>query len=117
MEKSNQYSGMILSEILEKCKELNICEKRAIEDEYCELVFLGEEINKWNAIFIDIFGPAVKPKGVKPAKGDLKLTGKYGGILDGQTLFKRDFENGTIIAMFWPWQDGSRVTLKTALLK
>ncbi len=117
MEKSDQYFGMTLGEILEKCKELNICEKRTIEDEYCELVFLSEEINKWNAIFIDIFGPAVKPKGVKPTKRDLQLTGEYGGILNGQTLFKKDFGNKTVIAMFWPWQDGSKVTLKAALLK
>ena len=35
----------------------------------------------------------------------------------GQTLFKKDFEGHSIIAMFWPWQDQAHTTLKIALLK
>ena len=30
--------------------------------------------------------------------------------------FKKEFDNGIVIVMFWPWSDGVHITLKIALL-
>jgi|TARA_B100000315_G_C14475255_1_gene540295 hypothetical protein len=107
----------MLKEILKKCNELNVYEERAADNNYFELVFYTKEADQWNKLFDEILGPVAKPSGKKPTPADLELTKEYGGIFDNQTLFKKDFEEGTIIAMFWPWQDAVRTTLKVSLIK
>lgn len=107
---------MTLREIIEKCSGLSVYEERCITDEYGELVFYNQEITEWNKISADIFGPAVKPAGMKPTEDDLHLTKDYGGIWVDQTLFKGEFGDVIVIAMFWPWSDGIHTTLKMALL-
>ncbi len=107
---------MTLKEIVEKFKELNVYEQRSVSDEYVELVFYSKEIDKWNKALVDILGPALKPAGVEPTKDDQDLTEDYGGIFGNQTLFKKEFDGVTVLAMFWPWQNGTYTTLKAALL-
>ena len=107
---------MILKEIIKKCSMLSIYEERRITDGYGELVFYNKEIDGWNKIFADIFGPPIKPAGAKPTKDDLDLTKDFGGISVNQILFKKEFGDGTAIAMFWPWQDNIHTTLKIVFL-
>ncbi|NIS61084.1 MAG: hypothetical protein GTO13_10385 [Proteobacteria bacterium] len=107
---------MTLSEIIEKCSMLRVHEKRCVTNEYGELVFYKRQTAEWNKKLADIFGPAIKPPGVKPTEDDLDLTKDYGGIWVDQTLFKREFGDGIMIAMFWPWSDGIHITLKMAFL-
>ena len=103
---------MLLKEIVEKCSGLGIYEKRNITNDYVELVFYNKEQDEWNRIFTDILGSAIKPTGLEPTEDDLRLAKDYGGIRINQTLFKKEFDGVTIIAMFWPWQDGMHTTLK-----
>lgn len=107
----------MLKKIIEKCSTLNIYEKRSVTDKYCELVFYSKDTNKCNKIFTEIFGQATKPAGTKPTKDNMRLVKDYGGISANQTLFNKDFDNATVIAMLWPWQDGVFTTLKIALLE
>ena len=95
---------------------LSVYEERCITDEYGELVLYNKEINEWNKILADILGPAIKPAGAKPTKDNLHLTKDYGGIWVDQTLFKKEFDDVTVIAMFWPWGDDIHTTLKMTLL-
>ena len=108
---------MTLKEIIQRCSMLSIFEKRDSADEYNELVFYSKDIDQWYKIFADILGPAAKPEGVKPTKDVSALTKDYGGIYENQTLFKKEFDGATVIAMFWPWQSGVHTTLKLVLLK
>jgi hypothetical protein len=107
---------MTLREIIEKCSTLSVHEERCLNDEYGELVFYNREIDEWKKILADIFGPAIKPAGVKPTQDDLHLTKEYGGVWVDQTLFKKEFDDYTVIAMFWPWGNNIHTTLKMALL-
>jgi len=109
--------AVVLKEIIERCSELKVCEKRQISDAYSELVFYSKDLEQWNEVFAGIFGPAAKPAGVKPAKVDARLTEAYGGIFANQTLFKKEEDAVVAIAMLWPWQDGAHVTLKMALVQ
>ena len=109
--------AMTLKEIIKKCGTLRIYEERCVTDEFYEIVFSNEDTDEWNKRFADIFGHAIKPAGIQPTKDDQYLTKDYGGIWLEQTLFRREFDDGTVIAMFWPWQDGIHTTLKMALLK
>lgn len=108
---------MTLREIIERCRMLEVDEERCHSDEYHELVFYTQEIDAWQKIMAEVLGPAVKPPGKKPSRDHLRLTEDYGGIWADQTLFKKDFNEVTVIAMFWPWQDGIHATLKMVLLE
>jgi hypothetical protein len=104
-------------EIIERCGMLGIYEQRRIEDDYIEIVFYNREADEWNKVFIDIFGPPIKPAGVKSTEEYLRLTEAYGGIYTNQTMYKKDFGEYIVIVMLWPWQDDIHTTLKIALLK
>jgi hypothetical protein len=108
---------MTLKEIMKNCGALPIDEKRRMSDEFCELVFYNEDTDAWNKVLADILGYAIKPAGREPTENDQHLTKDYGGIRFGQTLFKKEFGDVTVIAMFWPWQDGVHTTLKMILLR
>lgn len=107
----------MFKEVVKKCRELDVYEVRSVSDKYLELVFYNKEIGKWQQMFADILGAAVKPPDKEPAKEDISLTKEHGGICDNQTLFKKEFDHSTVIAMFWPWRDGILTTLKAAVLK
>jgi len=108
---------MTLKEIMKKCRALSISEMRRNGDEFCELVFYNKDADEWNKIFADMLGHPIKPPGKDPTEGDQHLTRDYGGTWVDQTVFTKQFDNVTVIAMFWPWQDGVHTTLKMALLK
>ncbi|MFH1622465.1 MAG: hypothetical protein ABIA97_05015 [Candidatus Omnitrophota bacterium] len=104
----------MLKEIIDKGQKLGIKEKRRFSDEYCELIVFAKELNDWIDIFTEILGPASKPAGEKPTLDHLALTKDYGGIYENQILFKKEINNKIILAMVWPWQDKTHVTLKIA---
>jgi hypothetical protein len=106
-----------LKEIIERCSSLEVGESRHQNETYCELVFYNREIDAWHTVFSEALGPPVKPAGQKPTKDFVRLTEAYGGIRTGQTLFMREFEDVTVMAMFWPWEDNKHTTLKMALLE
>ena len=106
-----------LKEIIERCSVLSIEERRHQEESYCEIVFYNREIDAWHSVLSEALGPPVKPAGNKPAEDMARLTQAYGGIRTGQTLFVREFEGVTVMAMFWPWEDGKHTTLKMAVLE
>ena len=108
---------MTLNEIIKKFATLSISEMRRNSDEFCELVFYNKDTDEWNKIFTDILGHPVKPAGMEPTEEDQYLTKDFGGTWSNQTVFKREFDDVTVIAMFWPWQNGIHTTLKMARLK
>lgn len=101
-----------LKEILIPCEGLEIYEKRYDSDEYCELVFFLKDQSAWVEKISETLGSPHKPLGVNPSSIQQQLTEQYGGIRKDQTLFFKEFKNGKVIAMFWPWQDKSHVTLR-----
>ena len=107
---------MQLREITDCCGELKISEKRCLSDEFVELVFQNEQIDEWFRIVSAFLGAPIKPEGQEPSAKDLALTSRTGGIRLEQTLFEKEFEQGTIIAKFWPWKDKIHTTLRMALL-
>ena len=108
---------MKLREIIDCCGGLNVTEKRSISDDFVELVFQNEEIEEWQRILTAFLGEPQKPEGQQPSEKDLELTKNTGGIRLDQTLFEKEFENGSIIAKFWPWKDKIHITLRMALLE
>jgi hypothetical protein len=108
---------MQLIEIFKKCKDLSIYDQRCVSDDFIELVFFNKDLPDWYNIITSVLGEPRKAQNCEPNDSDLKLTARTGGIRYEQTLFEKIFEEGTIIAKFWPWQDGSHTTLRVALLR
>jgi len=107
---------MRLSDITECCVHLDVHEKRCDREDFFELVFFSKDLSEWQRILTAFLGEPVKPSGKPPTAKDLKITNGTGSIRVEQTLFEKEFENGVIIAKFWPWQDDQCITLRMALL-
>ena len=103
---------MTLKEFAQRIAGLNVYQIREEGDDYHERVIFSADIQEWNTILEEILGPAVKPAGVAPSGTDLALCQIYGSIMTNQVLYRKAFGDGTILAMLWPWQDGTHTTLK-----
>lgn len=103
---------MTLSEIIEQFSQLRVYETRDTEQDYQERVIYNEDFSAWYAMLQKVFGPPLKPAGSAPSPRDLALSQQYGGVFDNQVLFSKESEDGTLIAMFWPWMDGQHTTFK-----
>lgn len=108
---------MIIQDITDKSKDLKIYESRCIEDRYAELVIYNEELDQWIDILEEFLGAVAKPAGVNPSKDQSMVAYEFGGIFENQTLFQKNYDNITAIAMLWPWQNGEQVTLKIAIIE
>lgn len=108
---------MTLKEIMDKCNNLSVEQHRTNTDDYIELVFYTKDTEQWGKALGGLLGLPAKPVGADPSEGDQILTRGYGGIHKNQTLFKNSFDENGVIAMFWPWQDGTHTTLKLILFK
>lgn len=80
--------------------------------EYAQLVFDRRDWPQWYQGIQDLLGPPIKTEGQAVTDELLRLTEDFGEIFDHQTLFCAEKENQRILAMFWPWRDSDRVTLK-----
>jgi hypothetical protein len=107
---------MRLKEIIDGCSHLKVIESRCVTDDFIDIVFSNEDLEEWQRILSSFLGVPRKPRGQPPSRSDLEITSNTGGIRVNQTLFEREFEEGIIIAKFWPWQDGRYTTLRMALL-
>ncbi len=107
---------MKLRDITDCCGHLDVHEKRCEREDLFELVFFQKDVAEWGRILSAFLGPPVKPSGTAPTPKDLKVTERSGSIRIEQTLFDKSFEEGVIIAKFWPWKDGHHITLRMALL-
>lgn len=107
---------MLIKAIIEKKGALEVYEERSVADDYCELVFYAKDADGWNAVLSEVMGPPVKPAGENPSREDQRITKKHQGIFKNQTLYRKDADGTTTIAMLWPWQDGQLITLKVAVL-
>jgi hypothetical protein len=108
---------MTLKEILDRCGLLEVEERRHEDEAYIELVVYNKDIDEWHKILSEALGPPAKPAGKSPPKDLVRLTREYGGILNDQTLFVREFDDVTVMIMFWPWGNGKYTTMKMILLE
>ncbi|MBW2056458.1 MAG: hypothetical protein JRJ26_03070 [Deltaproteobacteria bacterium] len=108
---------MTLKEIVGRCNLSSVYEIRHVTEDYGEVVFYNRDMEEWNTVFLDSLGPPIKPACVEPSEDQRRLAEAYGGIWKNQTLFKREFDGFTLIAMYWPWQDQVHTTVKIARLR
>ncbi len=103
---------MTLKEFTQRIAGLKVHQVREESDDYQERVIFSADIKQWSTVLEEVLGPPAKPAGVDPTGNDLVLCQIYGSIMKNQTLYRKAFGDGTILAMLWPWQDGTHITLK-----
>jgi len=106
----------MVKDVLKAIEALPIDEKRTMQSEYLELVFMVGHLPQWETQLATVLGEAVKPKGKKPTKEDEAATGSHGGIGQDQTLFRKDQNGVSCVAMLWPRRDGEHITLKVFMM-
>ncbi|MFH1593875.1 MAG: hypothetical protein ABID09_04185 [Candidatus Omnitrophota bacterium] len=106
----------ILNDIVEKCRKLKIQGEREVTERSCELIFSMSERSELNVLFEGIFGPPIKPTGKTPAWRDRAMTRKDKGIRPEQKLFAKGFDGRTAIAIVKPWDRGTHITVRLAVL-
>lgn len=104
-------------EVIERCKALYPHEERLTSENYYEFVFYAKDAKDWSSLIESALGSAVKPAGEEPDEEHTELTKKYGGVRGNQVLYGKQFGDTIVVAMFWPWQDEVRTTLKIAFIK
>lgn len=105
----------VISEIIAEFPKIKIYESRTVTDKRGEVVFFSADTPTWIEILTAHFGPPAKPAGKAPSENDLLVTADFGSINKNQILFRQDYGDSTMIAMFWPWQDNLHTTLKIIL--
>lgn len=107
---------MSLAPIVAAIAGLPVDEQRQRREQYVELVFFTRDTARWIEVLSAHLGPPAKSPGATPSAEQSKLASAYGGVHANQTLFSGTAGGVRVVAMFWPWQDGSHTTLKLAQL-
>lgn len=107
---------MTLKEISKRFDGLRVKKIRNISDDYQERVIYNKDIDEWHAMLTELLGAPAKPAGAVPSAKDLALCAPYGSIYENQVLFSKEFEEGVIVAMFWPWSDDKYTTFKIGIV-
>lgn len=108
---------MKLFDIYLQLDSLEITDRRYLMADYLELVFLRDDFEKWDKLLSALLGPVASPFDADPSRDHLELTRPFGGVRKGQALYQKDFGDYVIIAMLWPWQNETHITLKMPLIK
>ncbi len=106
----------MLSQLDTKFKSLEIFKQRKASETYREIVFFNKDVKKWDRVLSGKLGSPLKSKWGRPDKSLNKLTRKFGGIRKGQTIYVKEYDDCSIIAMIWPWKDKQHSTLKVSMV-
>jgi len=102
---------MQFNELIKEIKTVVFEELRKDEDNYFEAVVSNHRLADLTAILEKSFGLPVWPFKNKLTSLMKKAIKDFGDIREGQILYWNE-ENGVVIAMLWPWQDGVGTTVK-----
>lgn len=106
----------MLTQLDKKFNSLTIFKHRKASDTYREIVFFNKDAKKWNRILSGKLGAPVKPKWNRHDKSIDRLTRKFGGVRKGQTIYMKEYDDCSVIAMIWPWKDKQHSTLKLSMV-
>jgi hypothetical protein len=106
---------MELIDLLTQLKHLDYSQKKYHVDslgEYVQLVFNPDHLQTWLDAISKLLGPPIKTEEQPVTEDILRLTENVGEIFDHQTLYYREIEGQSVMAMLWPWSSQEAITLK-----
>lgn len=87
-------------------------EKRALNEEYLEVVIPTDILPQLSVFLESYFGVPLKAKDKHPSDDANRYSRAYGGIQQNQTMYFRHGDQVREMALLWPWGCGTLVTLK-----
>jgi len=115
MENSNRKEAteMEYRDMIEQIRGLPIIQLQEQSDTFFGAVMATAEFGHLESLLNGFFGQPIKPPQTKATPEVAQITEPHGGIRENQTLyFRKGCQNRSILAMIWPWNDGSNFTLK-----
>jgi len=103
---------MEFQDMLDKIKSIPLLQLQQQEDRFFGAVMRTEQLNILQPLLTSFFGLPLKPPSGQVTVEVANLTRPYGGIRENQTLYFKTQQDRQILAMIWPWNDGSNFTLK-----
>lgn len=99
---------------MNEVNRMPVLESRIDSTNMREFVVVADQIVPVHEVLQSFFGENFKAPGEEPSDEDKRRAAKFGGIRTEQTLYYREEEGYNNCAMFWPWTDGTRYTVKIA---
>ena len=103
---------MTYSELLDEIRKVPLEELRIDSPEWFEFVIFKDSLGRIQPSLENFFGPPRKRPEAEPSREIQKMTAPFGGVWAGQTLYWREQGDAFHCGLFWPWGDGTRVTVK-----
>ncbi len=101
-----------IDEVMRRVRGISHEETRRESEDYLEMVMFKNTLPDVEGLFLNYFGPALKPAGREACEEAERLSNGHGGVSKEQILFHANRENSNQMAMIWPWADGKRMTVK-----
>lgn len=105
---------MNFGELTHDLKSVPFDERRKEYEGYFEFVLSAKDLLHLYPVLEKYFGVPFKPAGIAPSDKAHDYAKSYGGIRKQQTLYYKERAGTSSCAMIWPWNDGSRATVKVA---
>lgn len=87
---------------------------REESSDYFEAVIARSELSNLALRLEKFLGPPIWPSQTKLSEEVEGSIRDYGGIMPDQDLYFRKQDTETVIAMLWPWSNGTHITVKIA---
>lgn len=97
-------------DLIKELKNVVFSHLRIDRDNYFEAVVAKNELLKVTACLEKFFVSPILPSQLPSASK--KTLKQFGGIMQGQTLYFKNYDSDNVIAMLWPWSDGVHTTVK-----
>ncbi len=105
---------MNFGELTHDLKKVPYDERRKEFEGYFEFVMSTNDLLHLYPVLEKHFGAPFKPAGIEPTGKAHDYAKQFGGIRKHQVLYYREGSGLSNCAMVWPWNDGSRATVKVA---
>ena len=99
------------AELVKQMKKVPVFESRIDQNDLKEFVVKEENITPLHMIFQKYFQEFKSPSEI-PTLEDKRRTARWGGIREHQALYFKEEKGFSHCAMIWPWEDGTRCTVK-----
>ena len=104
---------MEFRDMIDKIKILPLLELQEKDGDFLGAVMTTDNSCRLEQLLNDFFGQPLKPPQTEASAEISQIAGPYGGIRENQTLYlRKGYQNSSILAMIWPWNNGSNFTLK-----
>lgn len=100
------------SDFLKQALSIRNDHVRTETEAYTEIVIHRDSLAAMLDVMNRFFGSAAKAEGQKPSPEQVHLTSRHGGIRADQILYIRTAAEDSAMAMFWPWSNGTLITVK-----